>query len=56
MYGGFGPFTDTFTAATAAPQSFHVVGNASETVSKHADSMYVYSNDVHTYGLTHYMV
>ena len=30
------------SAATASvPQSFHVVGNASETVSKRADNMYV---------------
>ena len=42
MYGESGPFTDPFTAATATPRSFHVVGNASETVCKGADSMYIY--------------
>ena len=36
------PFTDPFTAATNAPRSFHVVGNASETVCKAANSMCIY--------------
>ena len=36
------PFTDPFTATAGAPRSFHVVGNASETVPKRSGSMYVY--------------
>ena len=39
--GGSGPFTDPFTATAGAPRSFHVVGNASETVPKRSGSMYV---------------
>ena len=42
MYGWIWTFTDPFTAAAIAARHFHVVGNASEMVSKHKSSMCVY--------------